>query len=199
MQHYFLPSLWPTSEKNLSDILALDKDWGFWQCHCFQNLHLLLSQAITPAFICLIFITKDIYEKTEPLISQTAAWAVCPSGPQFISWDKGRQVRACVEAAPGAAGRFDTGGILFASTGLDWSESGRGVKIGICLGCFTGANVTEFHPNCAACQPRQFSVSLTDPGKQTLSGAARWQRVGAQRSLCTLPLPSIPVQWHLVG
>lgn len=38
-------------------------------------------------------------------------------------------------AAPGAAGRFDMGGILFASTGLDSSESGLGVKIGICLGC----------------------------------------------------------------
>lgn len=125
-----------------------------------QNLHLTLSQALTTAFICLIFITIDIYEKTDPLISQTRAWAVCPRGPsQFISCDKGRQARACVTAAPGAAGRFDTGGILFPSTGLGSYESLLGVKIGICLGCFTLANATEFHPNCFPCQPRQFSVN----------------------------------------
>lgn len=92
-----------------------------------QNLHLTLSQAVTAVFICLIFITIDIYEKTEPLISQTAVWAACPRGPsQFISCDKGRQARACVATAPGAAGRFDTGGILLPSTGLDLSESGLG-------------------------------------------------------------------------
>lgn len=164
--------------KTMGTFLPLHRQTvGFLQCHYFQNLHLPLSQAITAAFICLIFITKDIYEKTELLISQTTAWAACPRGPQFISWDKGRQARACVAAAPGAAGRFDTGGILFPSTGLGSSESGLGVKIGICLGCFTGANVTEFHPNCVPCQPRQFSVNLTDHGKQTHSAAAQWQRV----------------------
>lgn len=119
-----------------------------------------LSQAVTKVFICLIFITIDIYEKTDPLISQTTAWAVCPRGPsQFISCDKGRQARACVPTAPGAAGRFDTGGILFPSTGLGSYEPVLGLKIGICLCCFTVANATEFHPNCLPCQARQFSVN----------------------------------------
>lgn len=104
------------------------------------------------AFICLIFNTIDIYEKTDPLISQTRAWAVCPRGSsQFISRDKERQARACVATAPGAAGRFDMGGILFPSTGLDPRESVLGVGIGICLGCFMAANATEFHPNCLPC------------------------------------------------
>lgn len=61
--------------------------------------------------------------------------------------------------APGAAGRFDTGGILFPSTGLGSYESVLGVKIGICLGCFTVAKAAELHPNCLPCQPRQFSVN----------------------------------------
>lgn len=139
-------------------ILAFVK--AVFQCHYIQNLHLTLSQAVTTAFICLIFITIDIYEKTDPLISQTTAWAVCPRGPsQFISCDKGRQARACVATAPGAAGRFDTGGILFPSTGLGSSESALGVKIGICLGCFTAANATKFHPNCVPCQLQQFSIN----------------------------------------
>lgn len=129
---------------------------------CFRNLHLTLSfKAVTAAFIHLIFITIDIYEKKkDPLISQTTAWAVCPRGSsQFISCDKGRQARACVATAPGAAGRFDMGGILFPSTGLGSYESVLGVKIGICLGCFTAANATEFHPNCFPCQPREFIVN----------------------------------------
>lgn len=72
-------------------------------------------------------------------------------------------------AAPGAVGRLDTGGILFPSTGLASYESGLGLKIGICLGCFTTANVTEFHFNCLPCQPRQFSVDETKRGKQSHS------------------------------
>lgn len=50
--------------------------------------------------------------------------------------------------APGAAGHFDMGGIPFPSTGLGLCEAVLGVKTGICLGFFTLANATEFHPNC---------------------------------------------------
>lgn len=74
---------------------------------------------VTAAFICLILMTIDIYEKTDPPISQTTVWAACPRGPfQFIHRDKEEQARACVAATPGAAGHFDTGGIVFPSTGL---------------------------------------------------------------------------------
>lgn len=122
-----------------------------------QNLHLTLSQAATPAFICLIFITIAIYEKTDPLISQNTAWAVCPRGPsQFISYDKGRQARACVATAPGAAGRFGWDSVSMNRIRL---LSVLGVKIRVCLGCFTAANAIEFHPNCLPCQPQQFSVN----------------------------------------
>ena len=137
--------------------------WAFPRVSlCIQNLHLTLSftggnySLYLPHF----HHYRYLWEKKEPLISQTPAWAACPRGSsQFISWDKGRQARACVATAPGAAGRFDTGGILFPSTGLGSYESVLGVKIGICLGCFTAANATEFHPNCFPCQPRELIVN----------------------------------------
>lgn len=87
---------------------------AFSHCRRFPNLHLALSQAVTAAFICLILITIDIYEKTDPLISQTTVWAVCPRGPfQFIGCDKEQQARACVGASPGAEGHFDRVGLCF--------------------------------------------------------------------------------------